>query len=87
MNVDNFVCINFHGFMKMVNFACIKIRVLSITGSLDYYKSNFRGYIFSRIFKKRELRKNMYSKKISTFTVILYLICKSWSKSELEICN
>ena len=26
-------------------------------------------YIFSQIFKKRELRENMYSAKISTFTV------------------
>ena len=41
MNVDIFACINFHGFMKMGNFACIKIRVLSIVGSLDYYKSYF----------------------------------------------
>ena len=27
----------------MGNFACIKIRVLSITGSLGYFKGNFRG--------------------------------------------
>ena len=32
----------------------------------------FEVYIFSRIFKKRELRKNMYSAKISTFTVSTY---------------
>ena len=30
----------------------------------------FEVYIFSRIFKKRELRENMYCAKISTFTVI-----------------
>ena len=33
VNVDIFTCIHFHGFMKMGNFTCIKIRVLSITGS------------------------------------------------------
>ena len=43
VNVDIFACINFREIMKMGNFACIKIRVLSITGSLWYYKSNFRG--------------------------------------------
>ena len=31
----------------------------------------FERYIFSRIFKKRELRENMYSAKIPTFTVLL----------------
>ena len=50
VNVDIFACINFCGFMKMGNLACIKIRVLSITGSLGYYNSNFRGvYIFADI--------------------------------------
>ena len=29
----------------------------------------FEGYIFSRIFKKRELRENMDNAKMSTFTV------------------
>ena len=29
----------------------------------------FKVYIFSRIFKKRELHENLYSAKISTFTV------------------
>ena len=42
VNVDIFACIHFRRFMKMVNFACIKIRVSSITGSLGYYRSNFR---------------------------------------------
>ena len=32
----------------------------------------FTPYIFSRIFKKRELRENMYNAKISTFTVYSY---------------
>ena len=43
VNVDIFACINVHESMKMENFACIKIRVLSITGSLGYFKSNFQG--------------------------------------------
>ena len=42
VNVDIFACINFRGFMKMANFACIRIRVLCIIGSLGLYKSNFR---------------------------------------------
>ena len=43
VNVDIFACIHFRGFMKMGNFACIKIRVLCIIGSLGYYKCNLRG--------------------------------------------
>ena len=43
MNVDIFACICFCGFMKMSDFACIKIHVSSITGSLGFYKSNFQG--------------------------------------------
>ena len=44
----------------MGNFACIEIRVLSVIGSLGYYKSNFRGvHNFADI----------YNAKISTFTV------------------
>ena len=47
VNVDIFMCINFRGFMKMDNFVCIRIRVLSKTGSLGYHNCNFRGlYIF-----------------------------------------
>ena len=42
VNIDIFACIHFHGFRKIVNLACIKIRVLSIAGSLGYYKSNFQ---------------------------------------------
>ena len=34
VNVDIFACINFRDFMKMGNFACIKIHVLCIIGSL-----------------------------------------------------
>ena len=36
VNVDIFACIHFREIMKMGNFASIKIRVLSITGSLWY---------------------------------------------------
>ena len=40
----------FSVFMKMGNFACINIRVLSIFDSLGIYKSNFRGvHIFADI--------------------------------------
>ena len=69
VNVDIFTCINFHVFIKMGNFSCIKIRVLSIFDSLGCYKSYFRGVHISRIFKIRELCENMYTAKISTFTV------------------
>ena len=48
--VDIFACTNFRGFMKLGNFACIKIRVLCKIGSIGYYKSNFRGiHIFADI--------------------------------------
>ena len=50
--------------MKMGDFVCIKIHVLSITGPLGYYKTVFRGaHICSRISKKRKLRENMCSGK------------------------
>ena len=41
VNVDIFGCKNVCGFAKIGNFACIKIRVLSATASIGYYKSNF----------------------------------------------
>ena len=69
VNVDIFACINIQEFMKVGNFVCIKICVLSITVSLWYKKVIFNGYIFLRMFKKRELLENMYSAKITTFTV------------------
>ena len=54
----------------MGNFECIKIRVFSSNGSLGFNDSNFnKVYIFSRIFKKRELSENIYNAKNSTFTV------------------
>ena len=50
MNVVIFACVNIRKSMKMDNFACIKIRVLSISGSLGYFKSNFQGVnIFANI--------------------------------------
>ena len=66
VNVDIFACIHFRGFMKLGNFACIKIRVLCIIGSQGYYKSNFRGvHIFgdiqeTRIMRKYVQRENIY---------------------------
>ena len=66
MNVDIYACINFCGFMKMGNFACIKIRVLCVIGSLGYYKSNFQGVHFfediseTRISRKYVQRENIY---------------------------
>ena len=70
VNVDIFACIHFRGLVKIGNFARIKIRALSKIGSLGFYKSNFERYVFSRIFKKHELRENMYIAKITTLTVI-----------------
>ena len=50
VNVDISTCINFREFMKTVHFACIKICVLSITGSLCCHKSNFHCvYIIAHI--------------------------------------
>ena len=53
--------------MKMGNFVCIKIRVLSIISSLGSYQSNFRGvHIFAdikkntRITRKYVQRENIY---------------------------
>ena len=52
VNVDIFACIHFRGFMKMGNFAWIKIRVFSTNDSSGYNDSNFysiyicfRGYL------------------------------------------
>ena len=48
VNVAIFACIHFRRSMKMGNFACTKIPVLSIIGSLGYYEGNFRGvHIFA----------------------------------------
>ena len=69
VNADIFAWIHFRGFTKIGFLACIKIRVLSINGSLGYHLSNVHGVHMSQIFKKRELRKNIYSAKISTLKV------------------
>ena len=61
MNLDIFAYINFRGFMKIDNFARIKICALSITGSIGYYKINFHS---SRIFNKRESCENIYIAKM-----------------------
>ena len=66
VNVDIFVCINFHEITTMGNFACIKIRVVSNTSSLWYYKSNFQGVHIYREYLRNELcakistRENIY---------------------------
>ena len=53
-----------------MNLAWNKSRVLRMIGSLDYYQRNFHNvHMFTDIFKKRELRENMYSAKMSTFRV------------------
>ena len=51
VNVDIFACMLFRGFMKMGNFTCIKIHVLSIIFRIfRLLKSNFRGvHIFADI--------------------------------------
>ena len=50
MNIGIFASMNFHGFIKMDNFMYTEMCVLSIIGSLSYYKSNFRGlHIFAHI--------------------------------------
>ena len=50
VNVDIFAGINFHGFLKMGNIACIKIHVFSTSGSLGYHTCNFHStYIFADI--------------------------------------
>ena len=36
VNVDIFECINFRGVVTIGNFACIEIRVLSVTDSLGH---------------------------------------------------
>ena len=55
--------------MKIGNFACIKIRVLVQMALYALMIVIFKVYIFSRIFKKRELSENIYNAKNSTFTV------------------
>ena len=62
MNVDNFACMNFRGFMEIGNFACIKIRVLGSTGSLGFYKCNFQGVHIFRGY----LRIANYAEKCTT---------------------
>ena len=79
VNVDIFACTDFQGFMTMVNFACVKTPVSSITG---YYKNNYATtkqisnvYIFSWIFKKHKLRENMYHTEEKYISKGSKLIC------------
>ena len=64
----------------MGNLACIKIRLLSIIGSLGYYKSNFQGVHIFRRCKKRELRENMYNAK----NIYIHSIQNKKTKTHLE---
>ena len=63
MNVDIFTCIHFCAVPKNWQF---RADLFSLCGII---KVIFTMYIFSRIFDKRE---NMYSAKISTFTVYCF---------------
>ena len=57
----------------MGNFDRIETHILNIICSLCYKKLInviFMVFIFSRISNKRKLRENMFSVKISTFTVL-----------------
>ena len=76
MNVDIFACINFRGFVKMGNFLCIKFAFSVHQALKAIINVIFTVYIFSRLFNRRELRENMYSAKISTFTVYMICMCK-----------
>ena len=70
MNVDIFACKHFRGFMKKGIFACIKIRVLSIIGSLACYKSNFRGvHIFADVLETRITRKYLQRENIYVYSI------------------
>ena len=70
MNVDIFACINFRGFMKMGNFACINVSVLSMIGSLGFYKrcTYFHGYLrnvnYSKICRTRKYLRSQYVKSL-----------------------
>ena len=69
VNVDIFTCIHFRGFMKIGDIAKIRIRVLlSITGSIGFYKSNFQWLYFCGYLRNTNNAK-IYGAKISTFTV------------------
>ena len=76
MNVDIFACINFWGFVKMDNSLCIKFAFSVHQALKAIINVIFTVYIFSRLFNRRELRENMYSAKISTFTVYMICMCK-----------
>ena len=62
LKVDIFACINFAYLYKKDNFACIKIRVLSIFDSSGYYKSNLQSVHFFH----RYLRYANYAKICTT---------------------
>ena len=71
VNVDISVCIHFRGFMKMGNFACIKIRVLSTNNSLGYNDSNFHSvYIFADIQETRIKRKYIQRENFYVYSIL-----------------
>ena len=77
MNVDIFVCIDFRGSLKIGNFACIKIRVFSTSGSLAHYECNFHHvHIFAHIGETRITRQYVqrenYYVHSSSDTQIIY---------------
>ena len=54
----------------MGNFACIKIHVLRMIGSLGYYKSNFRGvHIFANVLETRITRKYEQREYIYVYSI------------------
>ena len=64
-------------------FACIKIRVLCVIGSLGYYKSNFQGVHFfvdiseTRISRKYVLRENIYVQSNSFRSCVITLFSET----------
>ena len=90
MNVDIFACINFREFAKMDNFVCIKIRVLSATGSIGYYKSNFRGvHIFRAYLRNANCGKICTARKYlhSQYIIFYQIIVLKVSRTNLNAYN
>ena len=74
VNVDISACIHFRGFMKMGNFACIKIRVLSTNDSLGYNDSNFHSvYIFADIQETLIKRKYIQRENFYVYSIMIQL--------------
>ena len=79
MNVDIFTCINFREFEEIGNFAESKNRVSII---IMFYVSIYRLFSRCTYFQGfSENAKNMYSAKISTFTVFDFFLDSHVGKS------